>query len=211
MTPPFTPALTEQDSAPPGAFDDQLAQRLLYQRIVMLSSAVDDAVAQRICAQLLLLSAEDPKAQISLYINSPGGSISAGLAIYDTMQVIPNPVSTLAMGFAASMGQFLLCGGAKGQRFSLPHSRIMMHQPSAVISGTAVDIAIQAENLAYTKDLMHRLLAENTGQSVATIAADSDRDRWFTAEQARDYGMVDHVVTSLNDVRPTATSRKAGL
>jgi ATP-dependent Clp protease protease subunit len=133
------------------------------------------------------------------------------LAIYDTMQLIPNPVGTLAMGFAASMGQFLLCGGARGKRFALPHSRIMMHQPSAGISGTAVDIAIQAENLDYTKDLMHRLLAENTGQSVATIAADSDRDRWFTAEQAREYGMVDHVVKSLSDVRPPAGFRKAGL
>jgi ATP-dependent Clp protease protease subunit len=192
-------------------FDDQLAQRLLYQRIVVLGSEVDDPVANRICAQLLLLSAEDARADISLYINSPGGSVSAGLAIYDTMQLIPNPVSTLAMGLAASMGQFLLCAGAPGKRYSLPHARIMMHQPSAGIGGSAVDIAIQAENLDYMKSLLHRLTAEHTGQRVETIVADADRDRWFTATQAKDYGMVDHVVATLDDVRPATTIRKAGL
>ncbi len=205
-------AVTMADPASvPGGFDDQLASRLLHQRIVVLGAPVDDVIANRICAQLLLLSAEDPKSDISLYINSPGGSVTAGLAIYDTMRLVPNDVGTLAMGFAASMGQFLLCAGAKGKRFSLPHARIMMHQGSAGIGGTAVDIAIQAENLDYTKQLMYRLTAENTGQPVETIAADSDRDRWFTAEQAHEYGMVDHVVDSLESVRPAALTRRAGL
>ena len=208
-----TPELAPRGPGGPLAgFDGQLSQRLLHQRIVVLGSEVDDAAANRICAQLLLLSAEDPRAGISLYINSPGGSISAGLAIYDTMRLIPNEVGTLALGFAASMGQFLLCAGARGRRYSLPHARIMMHQPSAGISGTAVDIAIQAENLEYTKTLMHQLIAQNTGQGVETIERDSDRDRWFTAEQAREYGMVDHVVANLDDVRPAAAGRgKVGL
>lgn len=193
------------------AFDDQLAARLLHQRIVVLGAQVDDAVANRICAQLLLLSAEDPHSDISLYINSPGGSVTAGLAIYDTMRLIPNDVGTLAMGFAASMGQFLLCAGAPSKRFSLPHARIMMHQGSAGIGGTAVDIAIQAENLDYTRSLMYRLTAENTGQTMETIAADSDRDRWFTAEQAREYGMIDQVVSTLESVRPQSRSRRVGV
>ena len=201
------------EAAAPAAssFDDQLTTRLLHQRIVVLGTAVDDAVANRLCAQLLLLSAEDPRADVALYVNSPGGSVSAGLAIYDTMRLIPNDVSTVAMGFAASMGQFLLCAGTPGKRFALPHARIMMHQPSAGIGGTAVDIAIQAENLVYTKGLMHRLLAESTGQSVETIADDSDRDRWFTAQQALEYGMVDRIVESVDDVRPARAARKGGL
>ena len=205
--------LQRTEAAPPPTtpFDDQLASRLLHQRIVVLGTAVDDAVANRVCAQLLLLSAEDPHTDIALYINSPGGSVSAGLAIYDTIQLVPNDVSTLAMGFAASMGQFLLCTGTAGKRYALPHARIMMHQPSAGIGGTAVDIAIQAQNLEYTKGLMHRLTAEHTGQTTETVTADSDRDRWFTATQALAYGMVDHVVTSVDDVRPAPGSRKVGL
>ena len=203
--------VTAREAAPAGGFDDQLAQRLLYQRIVVLGTEVDDAVANRICAQLLLLSAEDPRSDISLYINSPGGSVTAGMAIYDTMRLIPNQVSTLAFGFAASMGQFLLCAGQHGKRYTLPHARIMMHQPSGGIGGSAVDIAIQAENLEYTKTLMHKLIAESTGQRVETVAADADRDRWFTAEQARDYGMVDHIVATLDDVRPRTAGRRAGL
>ncbi|HET7414976.1 MAG TPA: ATP-dependent Clp protease proteolytic subunit [Arthrobacter sp.] len=203
--------MTQQLESSPGAFDDQLSLRLLHQRIVVLGTEVDDAVANRINSQLLLLSAEDPRADISLYINSPGGSVPAGLAIYDTMRLIPNDVGTLAMGFAASMGQFLLCAGAPGKRYSLPHTRIMMHQPSAGIRGTAVDIEIQAENLTYTKRLMHELLAEHTGQSVESIARDSDRDRWFTAEEARNYGMVDHVLESLADVRPWNAHSTAGV
>ncbi|MEQ7128341.1 ATP-dependent Clp protease proteolytic subunit [Actinopolymorpha sp. B11F2] len=181
-------------------FDDQLAARLLHHRIVLLGSEVEDVSANRVCAQLLLLSAEDPRSDISLYINSPGGVVYAGMAIYDTMRLIPNDVSTLAMGFAASMGQFLLCAGTKGKRFSLPHTRIMMHQGSAGIGGTAVDIEIQAENLEYSKAQMQRLLAEHTGQSVETIRTDSDRDRWFAPEEARDYGMIDTVVDSLDTI-----------
>jgi ATP-dependent Clp protease, protease subunit len=181
-------------------FDDQLAARLLHHRIVLLGSEVDDASANRVTSQLLLLSAEDPRTDISLYINSPGGAVYAGMAIFDTMRLIPNSVSTLAMGFAASMGQFLLCAGEKGKRFALPHTRIMMHQGSAGIGGTAADIEIQAENLEHSKRQMERLLAENTGQPVDTIRADSDRDRWFSAEEARRYGMIDHVVDSLDSI-----------
>jgi ATP-dependent Clp protease, protease subunit len=199
------------EAGPLAPFDDQLASRLLHQRIVVLGQQVDDPIANRICAQLLLLSAEDQRADISLYINSPGGSISAGLAIFDTMRLIPNDVSTLAMGMAASMGQFLLTAGTPGKRYALPHSRILMHQGSAGIRGTAVDVQIQAENLEYTKALMHRLTAEHSGQEVATIERDSDRDRWFTAEQAVDYGLVDAVLESTTDIRPTADRRRIGL
>jgi ATP-dependent Clp protease protease subunit len=188
---------------PPGpAFDDHLSARLLHQRIVVLGQEVDDAVANRICAQLLLLSAEDPRHDISLYINSPGGSVSAGLAIMDTMRLIPNDVSTLAMGLAASMGQFLLSAGTRGKRHALPHARVLMHQGSAGIGGTAVDIEIQAQNLEHVRDTVLGLIAEHTGQPLATIEADSLRDRWFTAEEARAYGLIDHVVTSLEDIRP---------
>jgi ATP-dependent Clp protease protease subunit len=191
--------------------DDQLVQRLLEQRIVMLGQAVDDAIANRLSAQLLLLSAEDPKADISLYINSPGGSVSAGLAVYDVMNLIPNDVSTLAMGLAASMGQFLLSAGKKGKRYSLPNARVLMHQGSAGIGGTTADIEIQAENLEYTNQLMNTLIAEHTGQTKATIDADSLRDRWFTAQQALDYGFIDAVVTEVADVRPAVRTRSARL
>jgi len=200
-----------QTESPPNLFDDQLSSQLLRQRIVVLGGEVTDVSANRVCAQLLLLSAEDPRADIGLYINSPGGSVSAGLAVYDTMKMIPNDVGTLAMGFAASMGQFLLCAGTPGKRAALPNARIMMHQGSAGIGGTAVDIEIQAQNLDYMKKLMTSLLAENTGQSLETIARDADRDRWFTATEARDYGMVDRVVQHLDDVRPHGASRKVGL
>ncbi|PSK98536.1 ATP-dependent Clp protease proteolytic subunit ClpP [Murinocardiopsis flavida] len=186
-------AVAETPAAP---FDDQIAGRLLHGRIVVLGEQVDDAIANRICGQLLLLAEEDPKRDITLCINSPGGSVSAGMAIYDTMRFIPNDVSTLAMGFAASMGQFLLCAGTAGKRYTLPHARIMMHQPSGGLNGTAADISIQAENLAYTKETMQRLIAEHTGQSREVIAEDQRRDRWFTAEQAKEYGFVDRVVES---------------
>ncbi|MFJ3670957.1 ClpP family protease [Streptomyces sp. NPDC090106] len=212
MTPStaFAPRAEEGDTAP-SRFDDQLAAQLLGQRIVVLGTQVDEVSANRVCSQLLILSAEDPRTDISLYINSPGGSVYAGLAIYDTMRLVPNDVSTLAMGFAASMGQFLLCGGAPGKRYALPNARIMMHQGSAGIGGTTADIEIQAENLDHSKHTMERLLAENTGQTPETIARDGDRDRWFTAEEAREYGMVDQVVTSLADVRPAASRRRMGL
>jgi ATP-dependent Clp protease, protease subunit len=201
----------EEGDTPPSRFDDQLAAQLLGQRIVLLGTQVDETSANRVCSQLLILSAEDPRTDISLYINSPGGSVHAGLAIYDTMRLVPNDVSTLAMGFAASMGQFLLCGGTPGKRYSLPNARIMMHQGSAGIGGTTADIEIQAENLEHTKRTMEQLIAANTGQTPETIARDGDRDRWFTAEEAREYGMVDQVVQSLADVRPAATRRRMGL
>jgi ATP-dependent Clp protease protease subunit len=206
----LTPRAEEGDTAP-SRFDDRLAAQLLGQRIVLLGTQVDEVSANRVCSQLLILSAEDPRTDISLYINSPGGSVYAGLAIYDTMRLIPNDVSTLAMGFAASMGQFLLCGGTPGKRYALPNARIMMHQGSAGIGGTTADIEIQAENLEHTKRTMERLIAEHTGQSPETISRDGDRDRWFTAEEAREYGMVDQVVESLADVRPAASKRRMGL
>ncbi|MEU5041884.1 ClpP family protease [Streptomyces griseorubiginosus] len=207
----MTTIRAEEGDTPPTRFDDHLATQLLAQRIVLLGTQVDEVSANRVCSQLLILSAEDPRTDISLYINSPGGSVYAGLAIYDTMRLIPNDVSTLAMGFAASMGQFLLCAGAPGKRYALPHARIMMHQGSAGIGGTTADIEIQAENLDHSKRTMERLLAENTGQSPDSIARDGDRDRWFTAEEARQYGMVDRVLESLADIRPTASRRRMGL
>jgi ATP-dependent Clp protease, protease subunit len=193
-----------------GSLDEQLATRLLYQRIIVLGSEVDDRVANRLCAQLLLLSAEDPRGDISLYINSPGGSVSAGLAIYDTMQLIPNDVRTLAMGLAGSMAQFLLCAGAAGKRFSLPNAQILMHQGSAGFGGTAADVEIYAEQLERTGATMIRLISKHTGQPEAKVSEDSLRDRWFTAEEARDYGMIDRIVERLDDVRP-GVSKTAGL
>ncbi|MGW0841612.1 ATP-dependent Clp protease proteolytic subunit [Streptomyces sp. NPDC002787] len=201
----------DEGGTPPSRFDEHLAAQLLAQRIVFLGTQVDEVSANRVCAQLLLLSAEDSRTDISLYINSPGGAVTAGLAIYDTMRLIPNDVSTLAMGFAASMGQFLLSVGAPGKRFALPNARIMMHQPSAGIGGTTADIEIQAENLDFIKKAIERITAEHTGQSEETISRDGDRDRWFTAEQAREYGMVDRVVESLDDVRPASSRRRMGL
>ena len=190
--------------------DDQLIARLLYHRIIVLGTEVNDAVANRLCAELLLLSAEDSRSDISLYINSPGGSVSAGLAIYDTMRLIPNDVSTLAMGLAGSMGQFLLCAGTPGKRFSLPHAQVLMHQGSAGFGGTAADVEIYAEQLEKTGAMMIKLIAQHTGQPVETVERDSLRDRWFTAAEARDYGIVDHIVERLDDVRPAVT-RMAGL
>jgi ATP-dependent Clp protease protease subunit len=210
----WSPALTpraEEGDTPPSRFDDHLAAQLLGQRIVFLGTQVDEVSANRVCAQLLVLSAEDPRTDISLYINSPGGSVTAGLAIFDTMRLIPNDVATLAMGFAASMGQFLLTVGTPGKRYALPNARIMMHQPSGGIGGTTADIQIQAENLEFTKKTVERITAEHTGQSEETIARDGDRDRWFTAEQAQAYGMVDRVVESLDDVRPATSKRRMGL
>jgi ATP-dependent Clp protease, protease subunit len=192
-----------------GLIDDQLATRLLYQRIIVLGAEVDDKIANRLCAQLLLLSAEDSRSDISLYINSPGGSVSAGMAIYDTMQLIPNDVRTLAMGLAGSMGQFLLCAGAAGKRFSLPHAQVLMHQGSAGFGGTAADVEIYAEQLDRTGKMMTRLISKHTGQPEEKVAADSLRDRWFSAEEALDYGIIDHIVERLDDVRPAAGKTKS--
>jgi ATP-dependent Clp protease protease subunit len=179
---------------------EQLFQRLLRHRIVFLGQQVDDDIANRICAELVLLAAEDDKRDISIYINSPGGSVSAGLAIYDVMQYVPNDVATYAMGMAASMGQFLLCAGAAGKRYALPHAQILMHQPSGGIGGTASDIRIQAEQMLYIKKTLAERISYHTGQSVQQIETDSDRDRWFTAEEARDYGFVDQVVRNAAEV-----------
>ena len=176
-----------------GGLDDHIYQRLLQNRIIFLGSEVRDDNANAICAQMLLLNAQDPNADIWLYINSPGGSVDSGMAIYDTMQWISNDVATVGMGLAASMGQFLLTAGTKGKRYALPHARIMMHQPSGGIRGQASDIAIQAEQLIYVKRLMAERIAHHTGQTVDQIQLDSERDRWFTADQAKEYGIIDHV------------------
>jgi ATP-dependent Clp protease protease subunit len=187
--------------APPqSGFDDNVYQRLLRERIIFLGSEVRDENANAICAQMLLLAAEDPDKDIYLYINSPGGSVTAGMAIYDTMQFVSNDVATVATGLAASMGQFLLAAGAPGKRFALPHSRIMMHQPSGGLGGSASDIRIQAEQKIFIKKQMAELIAQHTGQTVEQIERDSDRDRWFTAEQAKEYGFVDHVVRTAMQV-----------
>jgi ATP-dependent Clp protease, protease subunit len=182
----------------PNNLDGHIYQRLLWQRILVLGDEIKDENANALCAQLILLNAEDPKADISLYINSPGGSVSAGLAIYDTMSFISNDVATYAMGMVASMGQVLLTCGAPGKRFALPHARIMMHQPTGGMGGTASDIKTQAEQAIKARADLARLISERTGQSVDRIENDFDRDRWFTAEAARDYGIVDRVLT-----RPT--------
>jgi ATP-dependent Clp protease protease subunit len=174
---------------------DSVYERLLSERIIFLGSQVDDDIANRLCAQILLLAAEDGTKDISLYINSPGGSISAGMAIYDTMVLAPCDIATFGMGMAASMGQFLLAAGTKGKRYALPHARIPMHQPLGGVTGSASDIAIQAEQFAVIKQEMFRLNAEFTGQSIERIVADSDRDRWFTAQEALEYGFVDHIIT----------------
>jgi ATP-dependent Clp protease protease subunit len=169
-------------------------QQLLAKRIIFLGSVIDDAVANLVCAQLLLLESEDADRDIALYINSPGGSVTAGLAIYDTMQYVNCDVSTTCVGLAASMGQFLLCAGAAGKRYALPHSRVLMHQPLGQFQGQAADIAIQAEQIMYLKRMMAERIAMHTGQPVERIEADSDRDRWFTAQEAKEYGFVDAVI-----------------
>jgi ATP-dependent Clp protease protease subunit len=172
----------------------EIYRMLLRERIVVLGSDVNDQVANQIVAQLLYLEGQDPEKDIWLYINSPGGVITAGMAIYDTMQFIQPDVGTICMGLAASMGQFLLTAGAAGKRYTLPHARIMMHQPLGGVQGQASDIAIQAEQMAYIKRLMAERIAHHSGQSVEQVETDSERDRWFTAEQAKDYGLIDKVI-----------------
>ncbi|WP_137121444.1 ATP-dependent Clp protease proteolytic subunit [Segeticoccus rhizosphaerae] len=187
------------EDARPGGLDDQIYNRLLKERIIFLGSDVRDDNANAICAQLLLLAAEDPDQDIWLYINSPGGSVTAGMAIFDTMKWVPCDVATVAMGLAASMGQFLLSAGTPGKRYATPHARVMMHQPSGGIGGTASDIKIQAEQMLHIKKQMAGLIAQHTGQTVEQIEKDSDRDRWFTAEEAKEYGFVDHVYLSSDE------------
>ncbi|MEU3876377.1 MULTISPECIES: ATP-dependent Clp protease proteolytic subunit [Streptomyces] len=187
------------DIAIGGGLGDQVYNRLLGERIIFLGQQVDDDIANKITAQMLLLAA-DPTKDIFLYINSPGGSVTAGMAVYDTMQYIPNDVVTIGMGLAASMGQFLLTGGTPGKRFALPNTDILMHQGSAGLGGTASDIKIQAEQLLRTKKRMAEITAAHTGQSVETIIRDGDRDRWFTAEEAKEYGIIDEIITHASGV-----------
>jgi ATP-dependent Clp protease protease subunit len=178
----------------------EIFRMLLRERIVVLGSEVNDQVANQLIAQLLYLEGEDPNRDIWLYINSPGGSVTSGMAIYDTMQFVRPDIATICMGLGASMGQFLLCAGAPDKRYSLPHARIMMHQPHGGIAGQAADIAIQAEQIAYTKRLMAERIAFHTGQPVEQVEADSDRDRWFTAAEAKDYGIIDHVILKRGEI-----------
>ena len=190
----LVPIVVEQTGRGERAYD--IYSRLLKDRIIMLGTEIDDDVANVIVAQLLFLESEDADKDINIYINSPGGSVTAGFAIYDTMQLIRPDVATYAMGMAASMGQFLLSSGTPGKRYSLPHARILMHQPSAGVGGTASDIAIQADLFNKWKQELAKITADQTGQTVEQIIADGDRDRWFTAQEAKDYGFVDHVLTA---------------
>lgn len=188
-----------------------VADRLLDARIVLLTDEVSDSSADRIVAELLALSADDPESDICLFVNSPGGSVLAGLAVYDVMQLVPNDVVTVAAGLAASMGQVLLCGGAPGKRFALPNAQVLMHEGSAGIGGTASDVAIQAANLVATLERMRSIIARHTGRPIEQVAEDVGRDRWFDAEQAQEYGFVDHVVSSLDQVLPRRVVRRVGL
>ncbi|MDO5672426.1 MAG: ATP-dependent Clp protease proteolytic subunit [Actinomycetaceae bacterium] len=189
-----------QDSELKIPMGDHIYRRLLKERIIWLGSEVRDENANAICAQMLLLAAEDPNADIFLYINSPGGSITAGMAIYDTMQFIKPDVATVAVGLAASMGQFLLSSGAKGKRYATPHARVMMHQPLGGISGTATEIRINAELIMDMKRTLAQLTAEQTGHTLEEVTSDADRDHWFTAQEALEYGFIDHVVTNAHSV-----------
>jgi len=188
----LVPMVVETSGRGERAYD--IYSRLLKERVVFLVGEVNDQTANLVIAQLLFLESENPEKDISLYINSPGGSVSAGLAIYDTMQFIKPDVSTLCMGMAASMGAFLLAAGTKGKRFSLPNSRVMIHQPLGGARGQASDIEIQAREILYLRERLNKILAERTGQSIDTIAKDTDRDNFMSAEQAREYGLIDKVI-----------------
>ena len=194
----LVPIVIEQTGRGERAYD--IYSRLLRDRIIILGGGIGDELSNLIVAQLLFLESEDPEKDIYLYINSPGGSVTAGLAIYDTMQYIKPEVSTLCVGQAASMAAWLLAAGGKGKRYALPHARIMMHQPSGGLRGQAADIAIQAEQMVYTKRTLAERIADHTGQSVEQITVDSDRDRWFTAEEAKDYGIIDHVIVRRGEI-----------
>ncbi len=195
----LVPMVVEQTARGERAYD--IYSRMLKERIVFLMGPIEDHMSSLITAQLLFLEAENPDKDISLYINSPGGVVTSGLAIYDTMQYIRPDVATICIGQAASAGSLLLCAGAPGKRFALPHARIMMHQPSGGVRGQASDIAIQAEQLIYIKKLMAERIAHHTGQTVEQVQADSERDRWFTAEQAKAYGLVDNVIVKRGELR----------
>jgi ATP-dependent Clp protease protease subunit len=201
--------ITARGDGPGMALNDSIFNRLLRERIIWLGDEVRDDNANAICAQMMLLAAEDPEKDIYLYINSPGGSITAGMAIYDTMQYIKPDVATFAMGMAASMGQFLLSSGAPGKRFATPHARVMMHQPSGGIYGTTTDIRINAELIMHMKKVLANLTAEQTGKTPEQINKDADRDRWFTAEEALEYGFVDKVITHAVDAADKSQGGKA--
>lgn len=189
----FVPVVIEQSSRGERSFD--IFSRLLRERIIFLGTPVDDMVANLIVAQLLLLDSENPEKDIMLYINSPGGSVTAGLAIYDTMQHIRADVQTICLGQAASMGAFLLCSGAKGKRMALPHSRVLIHQPLGGAQGQATDIEIQAQEILRIKKTLNEIMASNTGQSIKKIEKDTDRDYIMTPQEALEYGMIDKVIT----------------
>jgi ATP-dependent Clp protease, protease subunit len=186
-------------------FDHRLRERFFSQRVLILDGALDDDNGTVLATQLLSLASEDPKKDISLWIHSPGGSVPAMLAIRDVMRLVPCDVSTFALGLACSAGQFLLSAGAPGKRFALPHARILMHQGSAGISGSAVEVEVQADDLRHTRDTVLGLIAQDTGQPIERIFTDSLHDRWFTTEQAREYGFIDHVVAGLGQVVPVRT------
>jgi len=197
------PMVVEQSGLGERAFD--IYSRLLRERIVFLGTPVDDAVADSIVAQLLFLESEDPEKDIQLYINSPGGSVTAGMAIYDTMQQIRPDVVTICFGLAASMGAFLLSGGAQGKRMALPSARIMIHQPLGGAQGQAVDIEIQAKEILYHKNKLNELLAQHTGQPFEKIVADTERDFFMSSAEAKDYGLIDRVIERQNFINPEAT------
>ncbi len=194
----FIPYVIEQTGTGERSYD--IFSRLLKERIIFLGDQVTDASAELIVAQMLFLEGEDPDKDIQFYINSPGGSISAGMAIYDTMQFVKCDVSTICVGLAASMGAFLLAGGTKGKRYSLPHSEILIHQPLGGTEGQASDIAIQAAHMASIKERMNRILAQNTGQPYEKIVMDTDRDNWMTPEQALEYGLIDRIYTTRKEI-----------
>ena len=194
----FIPYVIEQTGTGERSYD--IFSRLLKERIIFLGDQVTDASAELIVAQMLFLEGEDPDKDIQFYINSPGGSISAGMAIYDTMQFVKCDVSTICVGMAASMGSFLLAGGTKGKRYSLPHSEILIHQPLGGTEGQASDIAFQAAHMAAIKERMNRLLAQNTGQPYEKIVKDTDRDNWMTPEQALEYGLIDRIYTTRKEI-----------
>ena len=194
----YIPYVIEQTGMGERSYD--IFSRLLKERIIFLGDQVTDASAELIVAQMLFLEGEDPEKDIQFYINSPGGSVTAGMAIYDTMQFVKCDVSTICVGLAASMGSFLLAGGTKGKRYSLPHSEILIHQPLGGTEGQASDIAIQAAHMAHTKEMLNRILSENTGQSYDQIVKDTDRDNWMTAQQALEYGLIDRIYTTRKEI-----------
>jgi len=203
--------MSDHETPPIHPIDAELTRRLFHERIIVLGDELDQQGGNRLCAQLVTLAADDPRRDIRFWINSPGGSVSAMLAIADVMRSIPNDVSTIAVGIAASAGQFLLSAGTKGKRFALPHARILMHQGSAGIGGTAVDVELQADDLRYTRDTVLGLVSEFTGQPVERLAEDSLRDRWYTATEAVDYGFIDRVADGFGEMHPGVVSPQTGL